>query len=165
MNLKYQLIQEMIKYETGVPGRIQHFLKVHSFSRLIGKGENLDEDTLLTLELASIVHDIGIKPAIEKYGSSAGNLQESEGPPVAEALLKKLNCPEDILSRVSYLVGHHHSYSDIDGIDYQILVEADFLVNLYEDASEPQTIRHTYDKIFKTETGKSICRSMFGLQE
>ena len=36
--------------------------------------------------------------------------------------------------RVQYLIGRHHTYNDIDGIDYQILVEADFLVNMYEDS-------------------------------
>ena len=66
------LLDEMIRYEAGVPGRIQHLLKVHAFSKLIGEEEGLDEETLATLEAASIVHDIGIKPALEKYGSSAG---------------------------------------------------------------------------------------------
>ena len=35
-----------------------------------------------------------------------------------------------MIRRVEYLVGHHHTYKDIDGLDYQILVEADFLVNI-----------------------------------
>ena len=35
--------------------------------------------------------------------------------------------------RICYLIGHHHTYDKIDGTDYQILVDADFLVNLYEE--------------------------------
>ena len=58
-------------------------------------------------------------------------------------------------------MGHHHTYTDIQGLDYQILVEADFLVNLYEDSSPPEAQRAAYQKIFKTETGKRLCREQF----
>lgn len=68
-----------------------------------------------------------------------------------------------VTERVSYLVGHHHTYDHIDGMDYQILVEADFLVNFNENGTEQNTIRATYDKFFKTETGMETCREMFGL--
>ena len=55
------------------------------------------------------------------------------------------------------------TYTGIDGLDYQILVEADFLVNLFEGNTDTAHIRATYDNIFRTETGKKICREMFGL--
>ena len=63
--------------------------------------------------------------------------------------------------RVAYLVGHHHTYTNIDGMDYQILVEADFLVNLYEDSVPKAAAQNALDKIFKTQTGKTICKEMF----
>ena len=66
---------------------------------------------------------------------------------------------------VSYLVGHHHFYVQIDGLDYQILVEADFLVNLYEDGVTKEAVMHAYNKIFRTEHGKRICAEMFGIEE
>ena len=56
--------------------------------------------------------------------------------------------------------------------DYQILVEADFLVNLYEDGRtdgdgrfvpDKAAVETAYQRIFATETGKWICRSMFAL--
>ena len=31
------------------------------------------------------------------------------------------------MNRVAYLVGHHHSPEQINGIDYQILIEADYI--------------------------------------
>ena len=65
--------------------------------------------------------------------------------------------------RVAYLVGHHHTYTNIDGMDYQILVEADFLVNLYEDSVPKAAAQNALDKIFKTQTGKTICKEMFVL--
>ena len=54
--------------------------------------------------------------------------------------------------------GHHHTYTNIDGMDYQILVEADFLVNLYEDSVPKAAAQNALDKIFKTQTGKTICK-------
>ena len=51
------------------------------------------------------------------------------------------------------------------GLDYQILVEADFLVNLYEDGVTKEAVMHAYNKIFRTEHGKRICAEMFGIEE
>ena len=66
MNRIDRLYMEMIRYYQGDPKHIQHFVKVHSFSRLIGQGEGLDESTMYTLEAAALVHDIGIKIGMEK---------------------------------------------------------------------------------------------------
>lgn len=75
----------MISYDGGDPARIQHFIKVYTFAVMIGEGEQLPEETMEILRAAALVHDIGIKVAEEKYGSSDGKLQEKEGPPVAPA--------------------------------------------------------------------------------
>ena len=77
--------------------------------------------------------------------------------------MAKLGFENKIIERVCYLVGHHHTYTNIDGKDYQILVEADFLVNLYEEHSSIETVNSVYQKIFRTKSGKQICKTMFGL--
>ncbi|MDO4298356.1 MAG: HD domain-containing protein [Lachnospiraceae bacterium] len=159
------LMNRMIQYDTGDSVRIQHFIKVYTFAKAIGRGEKLTDAQMEILGAAALVHDIGIRVAEEKYGSCSGPLQEKEGPPEAEKMLREVGYPEDVTARVSYLVGHHHTYTDMDGIDYQILVEADFLVNLFEDRSNMHTVRNVYRKIFVTETGKWICRTMFGMEE
>jgi hypothetical protein len=41
------------------------------------------------------------------------------------------------------------------------LVEADFLVNLYEDDSSRSAAEQAYDKIFRTNTGKNLLKIMF----
>ncbi len=156
-----RLLTAMMEYDRGDAPRIQHFIKVYEFARIIGKLEKLDEHTQLILESAAIVHDIGIHVAEKKYGSSNGKYQEIEGPAEAEKLLKVLGWPSDVTERVSYLVGHHHTYRNMDGLDYQILVEADFLVNLYEDDISPAGQKHAYEKIFKTESGKLLCRTLY----
>lgn len=158
------LIDEMIAYDKGDPRRIQHFMKVHNFARTIGQLEGLDDDTLYILESAAVVHDIGIHVCEEKYGSCEGKLQENEGPALAKEMLERLGYEQEVIDRVCYLVGHHHTYTNIDDMDYQILVEADFLVNLYEDKVSLDAVHKAYQNIFKTESGKKICRDMFGIQ-
>lgn len=157
-----RLALAMVNYEDSTQ-RIQHFTKVHAYSKLIGELEGLDERTLLTLEAAAYVHDIGIKPALVEYASDRGEYQERLGAPIAAQLLRELGFDGDITERVSYLVGHHHTYTDMDGADYQILVEADFLVNLFENATNRAGIEHAYQRIFRTETGKRLCKEMFQL--
>ena len=160
-NMIDDLMNRMIAYNHGDPKRIQHLIKVHAFAGLIGRMEGLDSRTQFILETAALVHDIGIRPAEQKYGSCGGKLQEQEGPPEAKAMLSALGFQQDIIERVCYLVGHHHTYTNIDGIDYQILVEADFLVNLYEDNCSSEAVRTAYERIFRTESGKLICKTMF----
>lgn len=75
--------------------------------------------------------------------------------------MKALGFPEDVIQRVSYLVGHHHTYDMVDGMDYQILLEADFLVNIYDDDISPAGQRQVYEYIFRTETGKRLCRLLY----
>ena len=159
------LFMDMIAYYDGDPKRIQHFTKVHSYARLIGIGEELDDASLFILEAAAYTHDIGIRVAEEKYGRCDGKLQEQEGPIIAQKMLSQLGFENYIVERICFLIGHHHTYDNIDGLDYQILVEADFLVNLYEDDAGNRAIDKAYKRIFKTETGKKIFRLLFGYEE
>lgn len=149
---------KMMEFNQQDPKRIQHLMKVHRYAQLIGHMEKLDEHTQFLTECAALVHDIGIRPAEEKYGSCTGRLQEQEGPAYARRLLSEMNFCEADIERICYLVGHHHTYTNMDGMDYQILVEADFLVNLYEDNLGQDAIRSAYHRIFRTESGKTLCR-------
>ena len=120
-----------------------------------------DFTSLLIIVSAALTHDIGIHTCEEKYGECGGRLQEKEGPALAKELLERLGFETDISERVQYLIAHHHTYSNIDGIDYQILVEADFLVNMYEDGVSKDAVLKAYNNIFKTKYGKYICKDMF----
>ena len=112
MTKEQELRLRMISYDGGDPARIQHFIKVYTFAVMIGEGDLLPEETMEILRAAALVHDIGIKVAEEKYGSSDGKLQEKEGPPVARQMLTEIGYPQEVVDRVCYLVGHHHTYSD-----------------------------------------------------
>lgn len=154
------LIEKMIEYYKGDPKRIQHFIKVHSFCKLIGEQENLPQKTQYILEISGIVHDIGIKISEQKYGSSNGKLQEQEGPAVAHEMLSQLGFEKDTIERVCFLIAHHHTYDNIKDIDYQILVESDFLVNVFESNSSN---KQAPLKIFKTNTGINLYKTMFDI--
>ena len=156
------LIVKMTEFNAGDPKRIQHFLKVYEFAHVIGIREGLDPETLHILEMAAILHDIGIRPSEEKYGRCDGKMQEQEGPAYAKEILAQF--PEVTAAeteRICYLIAHHHTYNKIDEIDYQILVEADFLVNIMEDGLSKEAALKAYESIFKTTCGKMICREMF----
>ena len=148
-----RLLEAMMEFDQGTPERIQHFLKVWGFARLIGKMEGLDAAAQEILETASIVHDIGIRVCMEKYGHCRGKEQEKEGPPLAEKLLGQLNYENTVIDRVSCLVGHHHTYSHVEGMDHQILLEADYLVNSYENQERPEDIQVFCRRVFRTPSG------------
>lgn len=79
-----KLLTAMMEYDHRDVPRIQHFVKVYEFARMIGLMEGLDAKTQFTLESAAVVHDIGIHISEQKYGSSSGKYQELEGPAEAE---------------------------------------------------------------------------------
>jgi hypothetical protein len=155
------IIEKMIVYFEGDVKRINHALKVYSFAKTIaGREEMPPEDRQIT-ELAAVLHDIGIKESERKYSSSEARYQELEGPPVAAAILEAAKAAPEMVQRVSYLIGNHHTYGKIDGLDFQILVEADFIVNIFEDEMKTDTVRKISDKYFKTATGREMIKSMY----
>ena len=161
-----QLALAMIDYNHGDPKRIQHTTKVHAYASLIGKCEGLDEGTQFILESAALVHDIGIRASEQKYGYQNGKLQEQEGPAVAFELLTRLGGFTDKqIERICWLVAHHHTYHVCEDLDYQILIEADFLVNLFEDDESANAIRAVHRNIFRTESGIRMIETMYGINE
>ncbi len=155
------LTLRIIDFDKGDPMRIQHLLKVHRFAQLIGRAEGLDAHTLFVLESTAVLHDIGIHPAEAKYGSSNGKYQEQEGPAPARAILESMHYDEADIERICWLIAHHHTYKHIDAPDYQILVEADFLVNLYEDHISQHGIEAARKNIFKTQTGLKLLKMIY----
>lgn len=68
LDKKSAIINEIIKYYAGDVKRINHFMKVYSFAKTIGEIEHIDNEKQEVLEIAAIVHDIGIKLSEQKYG-------------------------------------------------------------------------------------------------
>lgn len=154
-------IEKMIAFYQGNLHDINHFLKVWAFARTIGEQEGLDEQTQRTLELAAVVHDIACPACREKYGNANGKYQELESPPLVEKFFEGMLVERRMAERISWLVAHHHTYTDVEGMDYRILLEADFLVNAGEGGLSRAAIETMRQNVFRTETGIRLLDSVY----
>ena len=153
--------QKMIAFYKGSIHDIDHFLKVWAMAKTIGELESFDRHTQEILELAAVVHDIACPLCREKYGNTSGKNQERESVPLVEAFFNGMavNCSD--VQRISWLAAHHHTYTNVDGIDHQILLEADFLVNAGENGYTPSVIKNFRERVFRTATGTHLLDSMY----
>ena len=120
-----QIMEKMIAFSEGNIHDITHLSCVWTYAKTIGELEGLDADTQFILEVAAITHDIACPLCRKKYGNTDGKYQEQEGAPLVREFLADTGMTAEQIDRVVYLVGHHHSPAQIDGIDYQILIKAD----------------------------------------
>ncbi|MCL6478416.1 MAG: HD domain-containing protein [Peptococcaceae bacterium] len=145
--------------------RVDHALNVLKYASALCEAEFQGNRQLKeVVELAAVLHDIGIKQAEMKYNSTAPAYQHREGPPIARIILKKAGAKEEVADRVCYIIGHHHLKSKIDGEDFQAVWEADLLVNLPDLA----IFKSSYDRYkkmvqnnFRTNTGKSLALGLY----
>ncbi len=155
------VIQKMIEFYKGNLHDINHFLKVWAFAKTIGEQEQLNGHTQETLELAAVVHDTAYPLCREKYGNTNGKNQEIESPPLVDKFFEGFPICEADKNRISYLVSHHHTYTDVDRLDYQILLEAYFLVNAGESGCSKSTIESSKHNIFRTAAGIRLLNSIY----
>lgn len=156
-----EIMKKMILYSNGNTHDINHFMKVYGYAKMIGECEHLVAKEQKILEIAAILHDIACPLCREKYGNTDGKRQEEEGIPLVYSFLKGTGEEQEIVERTAYLVGHHHTLTDIDGMDYQILLEADYLVNADESGYSKENIRNMMEKVFKTDTGKMLLQGIY----
>lgn len=155
------IAKKMIDFYAGSLHDIEHFLKVHAYASMIGKLEGLDRKTQKTLEIAAIVHDIACPLCREKYGAAYGNKQETESEALLRPFLAEFPIEKDMLERIVFLVSHHHTTEGVDGVDYRILLEADFLVNASEGKLRREAIEAFCRSTVRTETAKRLFDSMY----
>ncbi len=156
-----KLIAAMVEYDKGDAPRIQHFIKVHDFAATIARLENVDDETTFILETAAILHDVGIHASERIYGNAGGKHQEELGPAEALKVMEKVGgYTEQQIQRVCFLIAHHHTYNKVEGIDWQILLEADFLVNAFEDNLSQESILTFEKRVFRTVSGCCLLHEM-----
>jgi uncharacterized protein len=153
---------EMMVRNRSDQKRIEHSLKVFGYAQLLGRMEGLNPDQQFILELTAVLHDIGIHVSEAKYGFSDGHKQEIEGPPVAREILEIIGVSPAFVDRVCFIIGNHHTFSAIDGIDFQLLVEADFLVNSVEEDVSPDGVKKFVQVNFRSESGRKVIGELFG---
>jgi HD superfamily phosphodiesterase len=158
-----KVAQAMMEKNRGDIRRIEHSLKVYTWALQLGVLESIDGNTMEILEITALLHDIGIHVAEKKYGHSKSLYQELEGPPVAREILTTLGYAPEVVERVCFIISKHHTFTAIDRIDFQLLVEADFLVNSTEDQLSDNQILNFARNIFKTESGMNCLKLLFPL--
>ena len=156
-----QITEKMLAFSEGNIHDIDHFIRVWTYARTIGQLEVLDPETQFILEVAALTHDIACPLCRKKYGNTNGRYQENEGVPLVREFLSDTGMTEEQIERVAFLVGHHHTFSGIDGIDHQILIEADYIANAAENGYGRQNVEHFIRKFMKTESGRRILRTVF----
>ena len=163
MDIKQLTIDKMKGIFGDDQRRVNHALKVLKFSEEILKGEIQEENTETIVIITAILHDIGIQSAEKKYNSNSGKYQEIEGPPIARKIMEELKLEEALIERICYIIGGHHTLSKVDGIDFQIIWEADLLVNIEEEGlNNPNSkLPDIINKNFKTDTGKRIAQKLY----
>lgn len=155
------LIEKMIDFYEGNMHDIDHFLKVWALAKTIGEAEKLDSETQEILEAAAVVHDIACPLCRKKYGNTDGKHQEEESAPLLDVFFDGLPVGTLNIGRVKWLVEHHHTYTNVDGMDYQILLEADFLVNAGESGYSKTVIENACKNVFRTVAGTRLLKSMY----
>jgi hypothetical protein len=150
---------ELMRGYFGEERFVEHTNKVLSRAEAIADGEGLGEGFLRdVVVLGSVFHDIGIPEALKRHGSLEAPFQEREGPAVARSIMEEMGVRPDILERVCYIVGSHHTAEGVDGMDFQVIWEADFIVNVDEGniTLEPDRVEIEVERNIKTATGRSL---------
>ena len=157
------IMQKMIAFFDGNIHDIDHLVRVWSYAKTIAELEEIDSKTQYILEVAAITHDIACPLCRKKYGNTNGKYQEEEGASLVKAFLYDSGMTKEQIDRVSYLVGHHHTFTEIDGLDWQILIEVDYIANASENGYSKENIRNFVRKTMKTESGKRLAHAVFCL--
>ena len=157
------IMEKMLTFSNGNIHDIDHLIRVWTYAKTIGELEGLDSETQFTLEIAAITHDIACPLCREKYGNTNGKHQEEEGALMVRNFLTGTGMSEGQIDRIAFLVGHHHTFTGIDGMDYQILVEADYIANATENGYSKENVVNFMAKIMKTQSGKRLLTTVFGL--
>jgi len=140
--------------------RISHALAVTDYAEKLLKPESGDYEVVIA---AGVLHDIGMHEAERKYGSTSGKYQEIEGPPIARDILTKLGFELKQIDEICEIIAHHHSPGKVKTINFKILYDADWLVNLRDEYNiqDSDKLSKIVDRVFLTESGKILAREIY----
>ncbi len=161
MNItKAVLVRAMEAYFVGDTKRINHAHRVTEYAEELLKRE---EGGYLIVVAASLLHDIGIHAAEKKYGSTIGKYQEQEGPPIARRILTELGFKQNQIEEICEIIAHHHSPRRITTRNFEILYDADWLVNLRDeyDIQDRDKLGNIINRVFLTQSGKTLAREIY----
>jgi hypothetical protein len=157
---KTAIIKKMITYFDYNSNYINHAYRVLNYAEEILRFENGYPDVVIS---SAILHDIGIPECEKKYKSIEGQLQEIEGPPVAREILEGLHLEEEVIKEVCEIIGCHHSPGEIDTVNFKIMWDADWLVNLPDvyDVKDRAKLPDIISETFMTKAGLKIALELY----
>jgi hypothetical protein len=81
----------------------------------------------------------------------------------ARRLLADCNVGEDVIARVCRIIASHHSPGEVDTIEFRILWDADWLVNLNDecDIRNKKKLGAIIEKTFLTKTGIAKAKEIY----
>lgn len=152
--LKAKLLRELTRHFGWDIRRIEHALEVlwHAEALL----EETPEANPEIVMAAAITHDFGIREAERRYGQAPPAMQEEFGPRYARAALERVGMSTAAIDEVCDIVGHHHSRPDQPSLHFQLLYEADWLVNIREYPNlleSPKRLQAFISRNFETPAG------------
>jgi hypothetical protein len=158
--MKDILIQKMKEVFGDDRKRIDHALAVLGYAERIQAVEGGDETVVTS---AAILHDIGIHQAEQKYSSTAGKYQEIEGPPIAEKILNGEGVDSERIGHICKIIANHHSAKNIDTLEFRVIWDADWLVNIPDECGKMSLdrLKGFIGRIFKTNTGRQIAKELY----
>ncbi len=158
--VKIAVEQAMVTYFEGDTRRIEHARKVTGYAKELVAQEGGDYQIVVA---AALLHDIGIHQAERKHGSTAGKYQELEGPPIAREILSNLKFEPAQIDEICDIVGNHHSPGKINTIDFKVVYDADWLVNIGDeyDIKDRTKLANIIDNVLLTESGKALAREIY----
>ena len=145
---------EAVKNEFGDDQeRITHSLLVLDRAQELLRREGGDPRVIMA---AALLHDIGVREAERKHGSSAPQYHEVEGPPIAKRILEEIGMDDTTVDHVCHIVESHHSGGVIDTTEFQIVWDADRLEEVPDGFSRynKDLLKGVIDRVFKTEAGR-----------
>ncbi|MDD5108459.1 MAG: HD domain-containing protein [Candidatus Omnitrophica bacterium] len=155
--LKERLLEELREYFGTDIKRINHARKVLDYAEELLRKEGGDWNIVVP---CAILHDVGIKIAEQKYGLNSGHLQEKEGPLAARKILLKLGFKKDEIEEICQIIRYHHSPGKIDSLNFNLILDADLLVNLSE-IKERNKLEKIINNNFKTKTAREIAKKVY----
>jgi HD superfamily phosphodiesterase len=154
------LLQAMEAYFGKDTKRINHARRVTAYAEKLMNLEGGDYPVVIG---AAVLHDIGIHEAERKHGSTGGKFQEIEGPPIAREILLRLGYDEKTIEEICEIIAHHHSPGKINTVNFKVLYDADWLVNLGDeyDIRDKKKLATIIEAVFLTASGRSIARETY----
>ncbi len=160
-SLRNRVALEMKKYFGKDLKWVDHTLRVARFSERILKSEGGDP---LIILCAAYLHDIGIyeaKKKREETGTDCSLQQEIEGVPIARKILERLGVKKEDIEKICDIIGNSQRTQEEGTLNFQVLFEAEWLVNMEEKGFSRKEVQAVIEKSFRTEAGRKLAEELF----